>query len=275
MENLNLDLVIKALDKHWGDGEYHNFESFPSTTIKYKDSRNYQSIVEQLVKESLIEKKGGQMIGRRWAFIGNGPTEHFDTRRYKELHLRITLKGHQFINGDVNSQSVNLKEMIAKIIISIQEKNPKFIKQFKNGVTNQLDEDDFRSEFHRIISLNFNVTSEEESRTGRTDLVVYFSKSNRKIIEFKVWGRNDYKETIKQIYGYLTDSDKEGYILMVNPNRNHEIDDKYKEMIKKDEIGFISNSFAELEVNGFKYYKSEHKINVLNKTIYHFILNVF
>jgi hypothetical protein len=119
------------------------------------------------------------------------------------------------------------------------------------------------------------VTSEEESRNGRTDLVVYFSKSNRKLIEFKVWGRNDYKDTIKQIYGYLTDSDKEGYIVMVNPNRNSEIGEKYKEMIKKDEIGFISNSFEELEVNGFKYYKSEHKINVFNKTIFHFILNVF
>ncbi|MBK8723455.1 MAG: PD-(D/E)XK nuclease domain-containing protein [Saprospiraceae bacterium] len=179
------------------------------------------------------------------------------------------------MNNDVNSQSINFKELTARIITSIQEKNPKFIKQFKDGITKQLDEDDFRSEFYRIFSLNYNVTSEEESRIGRTDLVVYFSKDNRSIMEFKVLGRNDYKEIINQIYGYLTDSDKEGYILMVNPNRNSEIVDKYKEMIKKTDSGFVSNSFEELEVNGFKYYKSEHNINVLNKIIYHFILNVY
>lgn len=274
MEKLNLNSVLNALNSYWGNGEFYNFECFPSTTIKYRDSINYQSIVQQLENESLIERKGGQMVGRRFTSIGNGQTKKFDNRRYIELHLRITLKGHKYLNDDVKTQTINLKEIIAKISTSIQEKNPKFLLQFKNKKTTQLDEDDFRSEFYRIISLNFNVTSEEESRIGRTDLVVYFGKSNRSILEFKVWGRNDYKDTVKQIYGYLTDSDKEGYILMVNPNRT-EIIDKYIEMIKNEKMGFISNSFEELEVNGFKYYKSEHKINVLKKTIYHFILNVF
>ncbi|MBK8723454.1 MAG: hypothetical protein IPL95_14680 [Saprospiraceae bacterium] len=92
MEKLNINLVLNALDKFWGDGEFHNVECFPSTSFKFKDSKSYQSIVKQLEKESLIERKGGQKTGRSFALIENDQSEHFDNRRYVELHLRITLK---------------------------------------------------------------------------------------------------------------------------------------------------------------------------------------
>ena len=276
MEKLNIDLILHKLNEYWGDGKFYEFEYFRGTSIKFRASKNYRSIIKQLEKESLIERKGGRMAGRRMTLINNGETAHFGKRRYINLSLRITLKGHEYLQSrSINEKDgIDVKMMIVKIIDSIQRKNPSFVKRYKDD-RNHLDEDDFRSEFYRIMNVTYNVTSEEDSRVGRTDLIIYFDDSKRSIFEFKIWGRNDYKETVKQIYGYLTDSDKEGFIVMVNPNKNLEIDNKYKDMIIDEEMGFINDSFKEHIIKGFKFYKSEHKIGIKKKIIYHFILNLY
>ena len=137
------------------------------------------------------------------------------------------------------------------------------------------DENDYRAYFYDLFNFLDGVlaTSEEESKKGRTDLIVRGEFGTR-IIEFKIWGRNDYKEIVKQTYDYLTDFQSKGYIIMVNKNKQKEIDKEYLKIMRNDRFK-LKSSIAEVNdsKSDFKYYISQHKIGVKEKEITHFIIN--
>lgn len=122
--------------------------------------------------------------------------------------------------------------------------------------------------------MKYQVGSEEESKIGRTDLLLKSSTINRKIFEFKVWGRNDYLETSHQLLGYLTEIDDSGFIIMGNSKRTKNIDEaEYSRVITCNE--YVENTLNRRKSNhGINFFEAEYLFNGNRKKIYHFILNL-
>ncbi len=177
-------------------------------------------------------------------------------------------------------QIINDEDLINDISIAfnlLERKPPKFWKDYKNNNVNsenKLLEDDYRSEFYRMLGMKYIIGSEEESKTGRTDLVLKSSSINRKIFEFKIWERNDYKETTQQLLKYLTEIDDTGFVIMGNSKTNKNItEDEYEFVIKYSK--YIEDSMnIKLTSHGLKYYEADYMINDNKKRVYHFILNL-
>lgn len=174
---------------------------------------------------------------------------------------------------DVNYQLCGL---LAKSIFLLQRNEPGFIRNYKSGKTKQLLESDFRDVIYRTLGMSDEITvsSESLSRVGRTDLQIESKKFGIKTFEFKIWGSNDYKEVVSQIYKYMTDFENEGFIFMVNKNQEC-ILDKYKDNLISDSMGYIQDSLEEINFNGYLCYMSKHKILTKTKSIYHFIYNMY
>ena len=126
-----------------------------------------------------------------------------------------------------------------------------------------------------FFSAIFYVSSEEWRKEGRTDLIIKMNDNGQKIIEFKIWGRNDYKEVVQQVTErYLTEFDSDGYIIMVNGNKKS-IKDKYIEYITNENAGYIDNSLNYYTISNFEYYETRHRTAFSEYRIYHFIYNIF
>jgi len=156
----------------------------------------------------------------------------------------------------------------------LERKPPKFWNDYKSNVSNKLLEDDIRSEFFRMLGMKYIVGSEEESKVGRTDLTLKSSSINRKIFEFKVWGRNDFKTTSKQLLKYMSEIDDSGFLIMANDRLTKNITlSEYKFIIECD--GYILQSLeTKKTIHGLDYYTAEYIFNGNHKKINHFILNL-
>lgn len=155
----------------------------------------------------------------------------------------------------------------------LARKPPKFWKEYKAGISNLL-EDDFRSEFYRILGLKYQIGSEEESRIGRTDLIIKSNSLSRRIFEFKVWGRSDYKFVPTQLLGYLTEIDDIGFVIMCNNSKNNNISpNEYEKIIKTPE--YIEGSLQiKTTSHGIQYFEAGYRLMGNQKKIYHFLLNL-
>ncbi len=156
----------------------------------------------------------------------------------------------------------------------LERKPPKFWNDYKADSKTKLYEDDYRSEFYRMLGMKYQVGSEEESRTGRTDLTLKSSSINRKIFEFKIWTRNDYLDTSAQVLGYLTETEDSGFVIMGNEWKTKNITElDYKPVIESKD--YIANSMKSKQTkHGHKYYEADYNFNGNTKKIYHFILNL-
>ncbi|MFW5803796.1 MAG: PD-(D/E)XK nuclease domain-containing protein [bacterium] len=174
-------------------------------------------------------------------------------------------------------QYIDDLELINDISLAInllERKPPKFWINYKSNPKINLYEDDYRSEFYRMLGMKYQVGSEEESKTGRTDLTLKSTSINRKIFEFKVWNRNDYLETSKQVLGYLTEIEDVGFVIMGNNRKMKNITElEYKPVIECK--NYIANSIKLKQTkHGHKYYQADYDFNGNTKRIYHFILNL-
>ena len=165
---------------------------------------------------------------------------------------------------------------ISLVMNLLERKPPKFWMDYKSNpdIKNGLLEDDYRSEFFRMLGMKYQVSSEEESKIGRTDLVLKSTSINRRIFEFKVWGRNNYQNTSSQLLKYLTEIDDSGVVIMGNCRKNKNITfDEYEKIIKSTE--YIDNSIRVKQTNhGIEYYEAYYSVNGNEKKIFHFILNL-
>ena len=169
-----------------------------------------------------------------------------------------------------------LCSLLIKSIQLLQKNEPSFIRKFKSTKGEPLLETDFRDVIYRTLGMSddIHISAEALSRVGRTDLQIESNKFGTKTFEFKIWGSNDYKEVVKQLYEYMTDFEDVGFIFMVNKNKTS-ISESYKENLCKNEMGYIPDSLEDMNIKGFEYFISKHKIHLKTKTIYHFIYNIF
>lgn len=156
----------------------------------------------------------------------------------------------------------------------LERKPPKFWIDYKSDSNSKLHEDDYRSEFYRMLGMKYYVGSEEESKNGRTDLTLKSSSINRKIFEFKIWNRNDFYDTSKQLLGYLTEIEDSGFVIIGNDRKTKNITElEYMPIIECS--GYIANSIKIKKTkHGLNYYEANYTFNGNIKKIYHFMLNL-
>lgn len=169
---------------------------------------------------------------------------------------------------------LELIDDISLVMNLLERKPPKFWTDYKSNSNAKLYEDDYRSEFYRMLGMKYQVGSEEESKIGRTDLTLKSTSINRKIFEFKIWNRNDYLDTSSQVLRYLTETEDSGFVIMGNEWKTKNITElDYKPVIESKE--YITNSMKSKRTkHGLKYYEADYIFNGNRKKIYHFILNL-
>lgn len=177
-------------------------------------------------------------------------------------------------NGAIGSSS-ELCEHIIRAIFQMKKYKPSYVKNYILNNELPLKEEDFRDTLGYFFSSIYDITSEGWRKGGRTDLIINCGNDIQKVIEFKIWGRNDYKEVVQQIVErYLTEFDDVGYIFMVNSNKNP-ILEKYIEFIMDSGNGYILNSLRRRNIKNFEYLVTRHRTKFSEYEIYHFILNIF
>lgn len=112
--------------------------------------------------------------------------------------------------------------------------------------------------------------------TGRMDLKITHPKIGTAIVEFKGWWNRDKAFIVKQLYKYLTDFEKTGYLFIIN-HKAEEMEATYRGYITKDGTGYITGSWEKIAYGqtDFTYNSSRHKIGTKTKTLYHFIYHLY
>lgn len=178
-------------------------------------------------------------------------------------------------NDNVSDKNTEFCNQIIKAIYQMKLHRPDYVRNYITNPSVALQEENFRDTIGFFFSAVFDVSSEEWRKEGRTDLIIKMNDNGQRIIEFKIWGRNDYKEVVQQITErYLTEFDSDGYIIMVNGNKNS-ITDKYIEYITDEKAGYIDNSLNKYTISNFDYYETRHKTAFSEYKIFHFIYNIF
>jgi hypothetical protein len=180
-----------------------------------------------------------------------------------------------------------LKELIERFSPKAKmprQHNEKFLNILLNVIKNLArkpvnfeNEDDYRSHFYHIFGSyeGVHVSAEEISREGRTDLLLK-GELGTQIIEFKVWGRNDYQNIVHQTTGYLTDFEPIGFIFMANHSKEKKIDSDYLSILEKKENGLVGLVISHtVKDSDFSYYESIHQLKLKKKRLYHFIYNSY
>lgn len=116
LEKLTMDVILHSLNEKWGDGWFYDYEVFPNSNAKYSHSAHYKSMIDQLVKEGFVEKKGGKCTGG--LYVGNLTIRN---GKYCHLLLRITSKGHQYtLKQKAKKKKIHLVKGFLKIFKIIQ-----------------------------------------------------------------------------------------------------------------------------------------------------------
>jgi hypothetical protein len=121
------------------------------------------------------------------------------------------------------------------------------------------------------------VTVEEQQGKGHMDLRIVTIGSPDKIVEFKGWWNSHKANTAAQICNYLTDFEKDGYVVMINHLKTTPIVDGYKAIITNPAMNYIPNSWVahQFGQTDVYFYQSKHRFDGKEKTLYHFLLNVY
>lgn len=213
------------------------------------------------------------------SILKNNIKNEYEMKLKELIDLSFDIKNETSFLYSLNStEDVNLLlcNLTLRTIELMQKNEPTFVKEYKSKKTTQLLESDFRNivYYNFGLSLDITISAEALSRVGRTDIQLESNKFGTKTFEFKIWGSNDYKDVVKQIYEYLTDFEDVGFIFMVNKNKKS-IDDEYIKNLQSNNMGYISDSLQKKEMHNYNILISKHKIHVKEKTIYHFIYNLY
>lgn len=140
-----------------------------------------------------------------------------------------------------------------------------------------IDESHCRDEILRFLSgRDWGCVSEYTIFEGRTDLAIHDKNDQNRMlrIEFKVWGRNDYKEIPEKPLKYISDQESIGVVLMINPSKHKRIGDEYRENVASsptDCLGIIDRPFGD-ELFPDHFVSIHERVNA-RAEILHIVLN--
>jgi len=163
---------------------------------------------------------------------------------------------------------------------SFQVTKPVYVKSFmKNGVQGGLLETDFRDDFKKLMEMKFeNSVAECRYGDGLADVRIQRTGSQLEsmIFEFKIWGRNDYKDVVDQAMKYMTSFENCAAVVMINPNRKS-LSEDYVERVILSQESFIDGSLVRsplLHDTNLDHYSSDHRTRTSKVVkILHFVLD--
>ncbi len=256
------------------DGINFNIEKICLNKTNYVKSNLLNCLFElKQIEESYKENKGLQIFDNDYKKI------YFNKLKEASNNFCINMKkvnlSFNVYNDKVCVKNTEFCNLIIRAIHQMKLHRPDYVRNYIANSSIALQEEDFRDTIGFFFSAIFYVSSEEWRKEGRTDLIIKMNDNGQKIIEFKIWGRNDYKEVVQQVTErYLTEFDSDGYIIMVNGNKKS-IKDKYIEYITNENAGYIDNSLNYYTISNFEYYETRHRTAFSEYRIYHFIYNIF
>lgn len=256
------------------DGINFNIEKICLNKTNYVKSNLLNCLFElKQIEELYKENKGLQIFDNDYKKI------YFNKLKEASNNFCINMKkvnlSFNVYNDKVCVKNTEFCNLIIRAIHQMKLHRPDYVRKYIANSSIALQEEDFRDTIGFFFSAIFYVSSEEWRKEGRTDLIIKMNDNGQKIIEFKIWGRNDYKEVVQQVTErYLTEFDSDGYIIMVNGNKKS-IKDKYIEYITNENAGYIDNSLNYYTISNFEYYETRHRTAFSEYRIYHFIYNIF
>lgn len=175
------------------------------------------------------------------------------------------------------------KDCLNKILTyfhNLEKTPPNFLKDFNANMKGSLEEGDFRDELQRNLSFVYPGTEVEIAYgDGRADLVIKPLADPRKVVvvEFKIWGRNDYATVVEQLEHYLTSFQVYGVIFMINSNVAP-IKEKYVDQAIFSSKSYLPGTFRKKPIDvsllNLEHYYSRHKTAYgAEHEVFHFIFN--
>ncbi|MFD1769590.1 hypothetical protein [Sphingobacterium suaedae] len=163
-------------------------------------------------------------------------------------------------------------------LLQSNDSNEPCLQNIRNNGQNK--ESAFRYWFKNFLVARFGnipITVEEEKGIGRMDLKIHNDKKGTTVIEFKGWWNRDKNNTARQLCGYLTEFDADGFIIMINNLKSKDIGSAYKQLVIAPEMQYLADSWKEHQVanTSFSYFESQHLNSIKPKKIYHFIFNIY
>ncbi|MBX9766358.1 MAG: hypothetical protein K2X47_03725 [Bdellovibrionales bacterium] len=165
---------------------------------------------------------------------------------------------------------------IPNFAYTLQKNPPAYLISVRSSIA-ESQEHDYRNEMERSVSTWCSSSSEVSHTDGRCDIILQNKDVglNTLLGEFKVWGRNDYKDVVNQLLKYFTSFQNTGFVFMINDNKSS-IVDSYRPLILSAK-GYVQDSIESnpiINSSIWPHFKSVHELNQSQKvTIYHFIFD--
>lgn len=210
------------------------------------------------------------------------PSSKADVRNGYAVHIPINKPKKEFEDFKELPEFNDLKKRlllgIPRFFHALKKVPPIFIKEAVAGSAS-VKEEDFRDEMLRSVSFVFDTEGEAIRGGGRSDLIISGPdvQLDRVIGEFKVWGRNDFKDVVDQLLKYFTQFEDVGFIFLVNDKKRLCILKEYSDIAKKSK-GYIKNSYRYtplLNNESLKHFLTMHKIGAREVYVYHFIFDIY
>lgn len=276
------DFLIK--ENYKIPGPYSVLSHIDFVNGKIIDAVNILKKAESLFPENIqIKEQIKELIDISDGLLQIEDSKYF--KRYKEEVVKTSIesekqKNHKLSRYDkLSAFCQDIIEKVRKYINMIQKTPPIFIKDFIDN-KNSMKEEFFRDEFQRHISYLYDHTNAEiQVKEGKADLSIKEdSKSSEIIIEFKIWGRNDYKDCANQLKKYFTDENDFGIVFMINTNKSS-IVSKYREEIIYNNSSYIVGTYRDkvfTEQKNLNCLYSEHTTLTSKKIkVVHFIYDFY
>lgn len=139
---------------------------------------------------------------------------------------------HLYSTYDYSAWPAMLVNYLLRYPNQFQQLPPKWAQDHE-----KLTEGDFRDDFCRAVGPmeSVRVVPEEHADAGRTDVLFTCDEAGtekRVRVEYKIWGRHDYKEIPEKPLKYFRAGDRRGAVFMINPNQKKGIGDAYREVVR-------------------------------------------
>jgi len=135
---------------------------------------------------------------------------------------------HLYAGYDTSSWPSLVVNYLLKYPNKFQQSPPRWARE-----NNDLLESDFRDDFCRAIGSLPDVLTipEEHAEAGRTDVLFACNEDTqqkRVRVEYKIWGRHDYRDVPAKPLKYFRTGDRQGAVFMINPNKQKPIGEEYR-----------------------------------------------
>lgn len=196
-----------------------------------------------------------------------------------------------YVPGEIREPAVRPKEVITDFqreivgasLVALRgfgSTKPLYVQDFVSK-GRELLETYFRDDFKRSLEPRFeSVGAECKYGDGLADIRIQSARkpTDSIVFEFKIWGRNDYLEVVRQVLRYVTPFENCAAVVMINSNKTG-LGPKYVERVIEASESFVPGSIIVQPFHrpsNFDHYSSDHRTEAGRIVrIFHFVLDLY